>query len=324
VPRDGRDSVETLVSLTTLPQNLAVGPDGSLYVDQSFTPPEAVLYRHADRHVDARIPTPITSAGGAAAYWTALPTRDPRILVALEGNKSRIMVVRPQSAAIPEPFMDTQEDTSGPVTIVGNDQVALLLGRPPNRVVAVATTDGHLVRRFAKDEIDGDAVDGLAATPDGRDLYVASNGAIAVVPVTGGTPRRVTGGVSVAVDPGGRYLVVERSTPSETQLARVDIATGAETAIPLDARFNLPPYQFAYGANPIAHDGRLVVRVATRDSWFWPSGILDPRTGQVELIDVGVPLDMFSGGWLPDGRVMTFATPTFSSLWRFRAEDPTP
>jgi hypothetical protein len=86
----------------------------------------------------------------------------------------------------------------------------------------------------------------------------------------------------------------------------------------------LPPYQFAYGANPIAHDGRLVVRVATRDSWFWPSGILDPRTGQVELIDVGVPLDMFSGGWLPDGRVMTFATPTFSSLWRFRAEDPTP
>jgi hypothetical protein len=73
-------------------------------------------------------------------------------------------------------------------------------------------------------------------------------------------------------------------------------------------------------ANAIGRDGRLVVRVSLNDSWYAPVAILDPRTGAVEPIKAGVDLDMSDGGWTQDDRVVAFANPTFSSMWRFRRQ----
>jgi len=68
--------------------------------------------------------------------------------------------------------------------------------------------------------------------------------------------------------------------------------------------------------NASGPDGRIIVRTAPRDSWFWPAAFLDPRTGQLEPVWPGIDADMY-GGWTPEGRVVAGALFTYSSLWRF-------
>jgi hypothetical protein len=68
--------------------------------------------------------------------------------------------------------------------------------------------------------------------------------------------------------------------------------------------------------NASGPDGRIIVRTVPRDSWFWPAAFLDPRTGQLEPVWLGIDPDMY-GGWTPEGRVVAGALFTYSSLWRF-------
>jgi hypothetical protein len=122
----------------------------------------------------------------------------------------------------------------------------------------------------------------------------------------------------VAVDPFGRYLVIMLTEQLVTRLVRVPIEGGPAVAIPIADGVHLFPNGLT--GNAIGRDGRLVVRVSLNHSWYAPVAILDPRTGKIEPIDAGVDLDMSNGGWTPDGRVIAFANPTFSSLWRFRRQ----
>jgi hypothetical protein len=70
-------------------------------------------------------------------------------------------------------------------------------------------------------------------------------------------------------------------------------------------------------SNAIARDGRIAVQIA--ESWFWPTGILDPCTGRIERAWPGINGDM-SSGWIHDGRLVTGASFLTSSLWRFVPE----
>ena len=72
--------------------------------------------------------------------------------------------------------------------------------------------------------------------------------------------------------------------------------------------------------NAVARDGTILARVTVPDNWFWPAGLLNPRTGKVKIVQVGYDSDMNSPGWTPDGKVVLSSQPLRSSLWRFRME----
>ena len=58
------------------------------------------------------------------------------------------------------------------------------------------------------------------------------------------------------------------------------------------------------------------MRIAPKESWFLPTGILDPRTGRIERAWPEINADM-NAGWTEDGRLIAIARFTNSSLWRF-------
>ena len=73
------------------------------------------------------------------------------------------------------------------------------------------------------------------------------------------------------------------------------------------------------GPTAVNKDGKILLQVATGSSWFWPAGVLDPRTGKVDVLGVGYPADMPGPGWTRDGKkIVAVALSLRSSLWRFR------
>jgi hypothetical protein len=70
-------------------------------------------------------------------------------------------------------------------------------------------------------------------------------------------------------------------------------------------------------ANAVGPDGRIVLSVVPKNSWFWPLAILDPKTGKLEVLPPGDQYDM-GGGWTSDGHIVYLAHPVTSTLWRMR------
>ena len=119
------------------------------------------------------------------------------------------------------------------------------------------------------------------------------------MPAGDGKPRKIRGGDGVAVDPRGRDRLITLNETAGVRLIRVPIAGGLEQVVPLPSD-RLTPLGGLSG-NAIGRDGRIAVRVAPIDSWFWPAAIFDPATGRVERIPGVDQVDMSSPGWANDG-----------------------
>ncbi len=226
------------------------------------------------------------------------------------------MVVTP--GGVPVPFLlDTDEEAYGPLALVGDASVAFLIGPADNQQLALATIDGRLQQRIPIRE---DAVvTGLAASTDGMSLYYVADGTVYRVPRTGGDSMQVNRGDAVAVDPStGDLVVLLRG--SVTQLVRVSAAGGSETSIPLVGEWQVADARLTnLMGHSAAPDGRLVIRTQAPESWFWPVGILDARTGGRITPFLDPPdTDMWSPGWDRAGRVVAAAGSFRSELWRFR------
>ena len=306
VPRDGSGRTEILASLTSRSWSIDMGSDGSIYLDQ-YTRPRLLVRSNPEGTRSTTRPIPPES--GSAT--TALPLPDGRTLLAvLSGSGSRVMVLSPEQEATP--FLGTTEETDGPLAMLGKDRVLLMVGTTPNRTVVIASiATGQVVGRLP-----GVNPTGLAGSPDGKTVYYIQSGAVWAVPSTGGESRKIRNGDAVAPDPGGRYLVIEVDDTNKVRLFHVPLDGGRGQEIPVQDDFRLA--QGAYlTSNAVGPDGRIVVHVALRSSWFWPVGVLDPRTGKVDLLPPGTSYDM-GGGWGPDGQVVYDAKGLQSALWRFR------
>jgi hypothetical protein len=130
----------------------------------------------------------------------------------------------------------------------------------------------------------------------------------------GGPPTRFHPGDRVVVSPDGRYVVIELYERGGGRLIRVNIdGTGEQD---YGIRSALRPAAQGLFSSAVGPDGRLLVRVVQPDSWYFPLGVLDPTTGQLEKVWPDIEADMF-GGSTHDGRPMAVANPTFSEIWRF-------
>jgi serine/threonine protein kinase len=312
VPRDGSGTYRTVVTLTLPPKYLDEDRNGDLYLDQLDRPYEVL-------HYPALGGTPESLAGFESASNEAhasfqLP--DGRSVIG-----SRVAGRRKLLAAGPggelAPFIQTKEDNSFPACTVGKDKVAFMLGPPDKAVVALATlADGQIVKRFT--EIPQGEVSALATSADGATLYYVSQGVVWAVPTSGGQPNRIAEGQSIAVDPGGKYVIVASTEIAGIRLTRLPVSGGTGTPIPVQGPLRLAP--IALTPNAIGKNGKVLVSITSPDSWFYSAGILDQQTGKVERIPLNFPGDVFAPGWLPDGRVTSAGLPTKVTLWRFRPE----
>ncbi|HXH51072.1 MAG TPA: hypothetical protein VNM47_17165, partial [Terriglobia bacterium] len=308
IPRNGPGPSQTLLTLTSRVWFMDVGKDGDLYIDQVHRPMEALRFA--------------TSGGtGESLAATENPGREPAIqlpdgrmvLGSMVAGRSRLLVTKPGGEAAL--FIQTNEETSPPLCLVGRDKVAFRLGSPGHSVIALASiTDGRIVQRLSG-IAPGDMND-LSAAPDGKTLYYSDSRTVWAVPVAGSQPRRVGPGYSVAPDPNGRDLIVLAIGKEGVKLFKVPVAGGVEQPILVQGPVRVAPTQL--NPNAVAKDGRVVLSSTSPDKWFYGVSILDPRSGKLTEIPVDFTGDLISPAWLPDGRVLSSASPLKLTLWRFR------
>jgi hypothetical protein len=310
VPRDGSGQIRVIITLTEQPLFLDIGFDGSLYVDQHDRPADLLQFAPTSLALE-RIPLP----SGIKA-WT-LPLPDGRVLLTARFvGRDRVMVMAPGKD--PVPFVATEEESTGPLAMVGENMFVFVVGTVPTRTLAIASvTDGRITRRLTR--VNANAILGLAGSPDGTTIFYADSGTVWSVPAGDGEPRKIRGGNGVAVDPRGQDLLITANETGGVRLIRMPISGGSEQAVPLPSDLRL--VVDALTGNAIARDGRVAVRVAEIDSWFAPAAVFDPATGRVQRIPAGGQADMVFPGWANDGRLVTIAFRAQGSLWRFRPEN---
>jgi hypothetical protein len=120
----------------------------------------------------------------------------------------------------------------------------------------------------------------------------------------------------VAVDPAGRYLVIKTNETDGIRLVHVPWPQGAEREIRIKPG-PFRPGHYELSPNAVSADGRILLRVGTPASWYYPMAILDPSTGDLSVVEQ-TSQDMVSGGWGADGRAVTKANAIEPRLWRFR------
>ena len=311
-PLDGSESLRPVFTLTAFPAMLDVGPDGSIYADQFEQSETVTRFSPADDTVE-RFPI----AGREPGFARVTPLPDGRFVVTRRRlGLERLMVMTLDGVSKPMiPF--TSEETTGPMTLLGKDRFAFLLGSGATQSVAIATLDGRVVQRLSqlKD------VQVLVGAPDGKSLYYVTGGDVWSIPVADGTPaepRKIRPGVSVAVDPKGQYLVIEAVEQDANRLIRFTLPNGPEQPIPIGNGLRPGVLPHAMGPHAVASDGRIAVVVAANEKWNWLVAILDPRTGHGALLPLGFDRGMVSPNWDSSGRLVFNEFSTVSSLWRFR------
>ena len=308
IARDGSGRTRTIAHLTATVGALDIGQDGSVYLDQELRPVQLHRYSPSDHKTESRTLAIYT---GNTVLPLSLP--DGRTLIAgPSGAGFRVMAFAPGKEAAP--FVGTDESTGGPLAMLGDDRVLLTIGDRGKKVVAITSlASGQIVRRIS--DLTPSA---LAGSPDGKTIYfVDSSRYVWSMPADGSGKRtRLRPGDAVAVDPHGKYLVVELDDKEQTRLFRVPLDGTREEEIVVHSELHLT----ATGSllsNAVGPDGRIVISVAPRASWFWPAAILDPKTGKLEVFPPGDQFDSY-GGWTTDGHIVSTSHPLVSTLWRFR------
>jgi eukaryotic-like serine/threonine-protein kinase len=312
IPRSGRGPVQTLMTLTSAAWSLDPAPDGSFYVDQIERPLETL-------RLSASGGTPEVLAD-AEAYpypaWAASPVEFPDgrfLLPTLISGRPRLLLGVPGGNF--SPLLETREETGAPTTRVGSGEVALMVGSPPARALAIASVkEGRIIRRFEATE--GKDIAALAASPDGESLYYVSSGTVWSIPSKGGTPRKICAGDGMAVDPNGRDLIVNLNEQEHVRLLRVPLSGGPQQEIPVRSDVPLGPYPV--GPSAVNTDGKAVVETAPLDSWFFRLAVLDLATGELRRIPFNYSGDIELTGWASDGRILATAIPMRAHIWRFR------
>jgi eukaryotic-like serine/threonine-protein kinase len=300
----GRERVLfTRTSSSSSGLDVDAGPDGSLYFDEMNVPLEVHRYDPRTRRLERRVM--------GAEMRGIVPLPGGRSLIdAVSAGRRHVMIW--SQGKDPARFVQADEASLGPA-LLGRDAVVLhLVGADDQRMLAtVSIATGRIIKRFPVPDPGP-----LAGSVDGKTIFFVRGDQVWSLDVATGATRRLTAGVSVAVDPSGTSLVVERTEMSGVRLVRVPLDGSNEQEIRVRSELRLGPSGLA--SNSIAPDGRIAVRVVSPASWFYPAAILDPRSGAIELTASGLAYDMWGSGWTDDGMLVSSAGPLQARLWRLK------
>jgi hypothetical protein len=308
VSRDG-SSGKILLTLSSRPRFVSAASDGALFVDTKEYPADVLRF-----FPSGGIPERLASAGSLVMCPVELP--DGRLVVPASAAGRRRLLVTSAGGSLSR-LVDTQEQVSPPVAPVAGGGVVFLLGGVGSKpLLALASVeDGRILKRF--DATSGAAPQTLAVSADGRTLYYADAGEIWTLDVASGAARKLRDGHGVAVDARRGELVVQVNGREGNNLFAVPLGGGPERPILVQGSLRLATTPIAPGA--VGPDGRIAVTVASKDSWFWGAGLLDPATGAVTHVPLVFEGDVQFPTFAKDGSLRAVGVGTRSALWRFRA-----
>src|SRR5262245_50621866 len=155
-----------------------------------MTRPGEVFKRSVDGSVSLKMAA--FPVGGVGDSIAVLP--DGRVVTTIQASgKSRLVVL--DTGKDPSPLIIRPDETSAPAAVVGARQIAFTIGTPHSPTNALAeTTTGRITSRLSpgKGEIQS-----IAASPDGRTLYVGASQTIWSIPAEGGGAKAIRAGDSV-------------------------------------------------------------------------------------------------------------------------------
>uniref|UniRef100_Q01T31 Serine/threonine protein kinase n=1 Tax=Solibacter usitatus (strain Ellin6076) TaxID=234267 RepID=Q01T31_SOLUE len=306
IPADGNGPSPEVLLLTGAAYSLDAGPDGSIYLDQWHRASTLLRFSASGGHAEqfAEFPARVLNREDIAIL------RDGRTVVSQRiGASTRLLALEPGKD--PAPLIYTSESTGSPVAEDGPGQVVFLVGTPPKIGVA-SVSNGRILRRIP---FNHGEITALAATPDGRTIFCAAGGMVWVIPEAG-EPKELRAGDAIAVDPAGKFVLVEVGETPVIRLIRVPLDGSREQEIP---RGETGRPASALTPNAIGKDGRILTPMGG-STWNWPAGILDASTGRYTRIALDRDVDYHALAWAPDGRIVALASGAETTLWKFTPE----
>ena len=304
--------------LIELPQGVGtfdVAPDGTIYAGQSTRVTE--VWRVGSNGEDPeKLSTFPISRGDYRSVQSLHSPRGKTWATAVVAGRRRLLVAEPPNDS--SPFIATADETGGPLALLGEDRILFVIGSGDEATVAIASTpDGRILQRLQS--VKGKHLTAMAASRDGKVLYFVEAGTISSVPTENDAAvTRIHAGDGVAVAADGKSLIIQLIEAGGVRLIRTDLDGGNEQPIPVrgDARFTYNPI----GPGAVAPDGRIVLPLSVKDSWFWVPGVFDPRTGVVNRVMLPFMADPVTPAWTSEGRIISLMYRIESSLWRFTPE----
>jgi hypothetical protein len=302
VTTDGKGTTTRLLTLLDQP-DLDVAPDGSLFIGLLARPMEFLQFAESGANPE-RFALDDTFQRGLA------PLADGRVLaVSRIGAGPRVVVIAPGKD--PVKLVETGEETRDPMTAVGTDRAALLIG-PDNAldIGIFALNTGRILKRIKTTGVPTS----LGASLDGSTLYAATGGSIHAITIATGETRQIGAGDSFAVDPDSGDLIVKLDEGTGHRLVRLSPKGGTPQPIAMKGDLRM----IVYGLSPGSiRRGKLVLPVSSVDSWYWFVGVLDLATGDLKRVSVRPDLDFHALGWAHDGRIVAVGLGTNAALWKF-------
>ena len=302
VPTDGKSQTTSLLTLLDRP-DVDVASDGSIYAGLESRPIEVL-------HFDEAGADPQTISTDDTFHRGLAPLPDGRAMVVSRmGSGPRVVVIAPGKD--PVKLVETGEDTRNPMTAVGRDRAALLIGSPDSPEIAVvALNTGRILKRFKTQGVPAS----LDASPDGTKLYVAAAGSISAISVDTGDVRRIGTGDALVVDPETGELVVRFDEATGYRLVRIPEKGGAPVPIAFKSDLRMVFYPPSPGS---IRRGKMVLPLASADAWNWHVGVLTLSTGELKRLNVRPDLDYQHAAWTSDGRIVASSAGTRAALWKF-------
>jgi hypothetical protein len=157
----------------------------------------------------------------------------------------------------------------------------------------------------------------LASSADGTTLLFVIENTVWQVSSEGGEPHKVAVANSLAVDPLGQEMILQRIGPDlSVRLFRKPFSGGQEEEIKVGGDVRLGDLPLA--ANAVNKDGKILVTTALNaNTWYWQVSVFDPRTGTAPHIPTDFSGDILYAGWTTDGQILATGLNTEGSIWRF-------
>jgi predicted Ser/Thr protein kinase len=310
----GGGGPQYLLPLTTTAFSLDVDRHGLLYIDQLHRGTEVLRFAEAGGPV-LRVAS--SSQGYFEGLFQAVELPDGRVLLPSKvSGRDRLLAGFAGKDLVP--LLEARVETAPPAAVVGGRRLAFVAGSVKERHLTVADLVDDSVRiSHALEDVPGDGLRGLAASPNGETLYYVRARRVWAVPVGGGEPREVGSGDGVAVHPVSGDLIVHRLGPKGLGLYGMAPEGGAPREIevrPVLEGLRLAPAAGCSG-RAIDDKGRLLVTTTTKDSWYWRVAVLDPE-GTLSPIPVDFEGDLYLPRWDKDGNVLAMGYSYKSELWR--------
>ena len=286
-----------------------VDRNGDLFVTLRARPSEIYAFPQATKGVAERLGTIPTM--NIRQRQSIAPLPNGTFLVGSRGSDhDRLLVVHPQRQ--PTTLIEGTEDTRPPVAAVGAQHAVMMMGPVASPDIAIVNTaDGRLVRRFHAPAAE---IGSLDASPDGRTLYYTHGGSVWSLSAQGGTPTKLGAGDSLTVEHDTGDLIVKLDESARIRLVRMKPTGGAVAEIPLRGELRLIQRALMPGS---VRKGKLVLGLASADSWFWHAATIDLETGEVTKLATVNPSDFHFATWRADGVPIGFGFGLNTSLWHF-------